>query len=134
MIRPRVWVWLALVAVVGLAVVLAARVTGRTWPWSAHATPEPGMVLISAGEFVMGSDKVDPHPPKDFVMLKPLYVDEHPAHKVSLPAFWIDRYEVTNAQYREFVEARAPRCPALLGERSVSRGYRRPAGDPGEMA
>jgi formylglycine-generating enzyme required for sulfatase activity len=111
MIRPRVWAWLALVAVIGVVVVLAARATGRTWPWSSHAIPKPGMVLIPAGEFVMGSDKVDPHPPKGFVMLKPLYVDEHPARKVSLAAFWIDRYEVTNAQYREFVQARRVVAP-----------------------
>jgi len=29
--------------------------------------------------------------------------DEHPQHTVSLDAFWIDRYEVTNAQYVKFL-------------------------------
>ena len=34
-----------------------------------------------------------------------LYVDERPMHEVTLPAFLIDKYEVTNSQYREFVIA-----------------------------
>jgi formylglycine-generating enzyme required for sulfatase activity len=49
------------------------------------------MVLVSAGEFTMGSDSGDE--------------DSKPAHKVNLPAFYIDKYEVTNAQYKEFCDA-----------------------------
>lgn len=48
------------------------------------------MVLVEAGEFIMGSDDQ-----RD---------DCYPEHKVYLPAFYIDRYEVTNAQYYEFLE------------------------------
>jgi formylglycine-generating enzyme required for sulfatase activity len=62
------------------------------------------MVLIPAGEFVMGSDKLDTkNQAQEFGASKPWYVDEHPQRKVNLPAFKIDKYEVTNAQYREFV-------------------------------
>ena len=69
---------------------------------SAQAVGE--MVLIPAGEFVMGSDKVDTDEEgKQYGSSKPWYVDEHPRHKVDLPAYKIDKYEVTNAQYREFV-------------------------------
>ena len=32
-----------------------------------------------------------------------LYVNERPAHKVTLPAFLIDKYEVTNAQYGDLL-------------------------------
>ncbi len=49
------------------------------------------MVLIPEGEFLMGSNNGDP--------------DERPVHTVYLDAFYIDIYEVTNAQYRKFVEA-----------------------------
>ena len=47
------------------------------------------MVLISAGEFLMGSSE------------GPGY--ERPAHKIHLDAYYIDKYEVTNAQFCEFL-------------------------------
>jgi formylglycine-generating enzyme required for sulfatase activity len=49
------------------------------------------MIFISAGQFQMGSDKGRP--------------DETPVHQVSVDAFSIDRYEVTNADYQVFVLA-----------------------------
>ncbi len=71
-----------------------------------------GMALIPAGEFTMGSDKAEDDTKwKGANALNPygfndkLYVDEHPAHKVNLPAYMIDKYEVTNAQYRDFAIA-----------------------------
>jgi iron(II)-dependent oxidoreductase len=48
------------------------------------------MVFIEAGEFTMGRDRGDPA--------------EGPAHRVYLRGYWIDRYEVTNAQYLMFME------------------------------
>jgi formylglycine-generating enzyme required for sulfatase activity len=51
------------------------------------------MVLIPAGEFVMGSE--DPYS-------KP---NERPLHKVKLDAFWISRTPITNDQFAEFVKA-----------------------------
>jgi serine/threonine-protein kinase len=45
------------------------------------------MVLVPAGEFTMGDDG------------KP---EEGPAHTVHLPAFYIDKFEVTNRQYKAF--------------------------------
>jgi formylglycine-generating enzyme len=53
----------------------------------------PGMVLIPAGEFVMGSD--DPAAPRN----------ERPAFRVKLDTFWMDDHEVTNSEFRRFVEA-----------------------------
>ncbi len=50
---------------------------------------------VPAGPFVMGSDKT-----RD----KQAYDDEIPQRKVDLPTFRINRYPVTNAQYRAFVE------------------------------
>ena len=51
------------------------------------------MVLIPAGEFLMGS----PEGEEAF--------DEHPQHTVYLDAYYIDKYEVTNVQFKAFVEA-----------------------------
>ena len=63
------------------------------------------MVRVPAGKFVMGSDKTDKTGmQKDYGFIDPLYLDEHPQHIVDLPAFLIDRYEVTNAEYKAFVQ------------------------------
>lgn len=48
------------------------------------------MVPIPAGEFVMGDDNHE--------------ADERPAHPFTLRAYYIDKYEVTNAQYRKFCD------------------------------
>jgi formylglycine-generating enzyme required for sulfatase activity len=53
------------------------------------------MVYVPAGEFTMGSADSDSQ----------AYENEKPQHQVALAGFWIDRTEVTNAQYRKFVEA-----------------------------
>jgi len=49
------------------------------------------MMLVPAGPFTMGDDK---HLP-----------DEQPAHPVEVPAFYIDKYEVTNELYKKFCDA-----------------------------
>jgi formylglycine-generating enzyme required for sulfatase activity len=54
------------------------------------------MVLIPAGEFIMG--RVDGHP------------DESPPHAICLGSFYIDRYEVTNQQYLQFFRAAMGLC------------------------
>lgn len=67
---------------------------------------EPGMVFIPAGEFTMGSNKTDERGyGKEFGFVSPLFVDEHPEHRVVLPSFFLDRTEVTNLDYKRFIEA-----------------------------
>lgn len=56
------------------------------------AAPE-GMVWIPGGEFTMGGD--DPL----------ARADERPLHRVRVGGFWMDATEVTNAEFRRFVEA-----------------------------
>ena len=64
------------------------------------------MVLIPAGSFIYGSDRQDDQRRgEEFGSLKPWYSDEHPQHKVTLPAYYLDKYEVSNAEYRQFVIA-----------------------------
>ena len=55
------------------------------------AVPE-GMVLIPAGSFEMGSVDAEADD------------DEAPVHTVHLDAFYMDKYEVTNAQFKAFVD------------------------------
>lgn len=52
-----------------------------------------GMVKIPGGEFVMGSADNQGRP------------DEQPAHKVKVDPFWMDATEVTNAQFKKFVDS-----------------------------
>ena len=52
-----------------------------------------GMVLIPAGEFQMGSNHPDAHEV------------EKPMHRVYVDAFYMDIHEVTNAQFKAFVDA-----------------------------
>ncbi len=53
----------------------------------------PGMVWISGGNFIMGTDDPGAMP------------HEMPAHEVKVDGFWMDVTEVTNRQFNEFVEA-----------------------------
>ncbi len=74
----------------------------------------PGMVYIPAGYFVMGSDKRDDAGrAAEFGSRRPWYMDEHPARRVHTAAFWIDKYEVTNRDYREFVRSNNYWLPML---------------------
>ena len=54
---------------------------------------QDGMVLIPASDFQMGSEDID------------AFNDEKPVHTVYVDAFYMDKYPVTNAQYKEFLVA-----------------------------
>ena len=74
--------------------------------------PPPDMILIPAGPFIMGSNKEDTkHQGAEFGSAKPWYLDEHPEHHVTLPDYFIDRFEVTNSLYLRLVEATKSRPP-----------------------
>ncbi|GII01018.1 ergothioneine biosynthesis protein EgtB [Planobispora takensis] len=53
----------------------------------------PAEVFVPAGPFTMGTDT-----------LPWAYDNERPAHRVELPAYWIDRFPVGNAAYAAFIE------------------------------
>jgi serine/threonine-protein kinase len=58
-------------------------------------------VYVPAGEFIMGSNHPDD---KKSVEGGRAYV-EIPVHTVSLDGYWIDKYEITNGQYKACVDA-----------------------------
>ena len=68
------------------------------------ATPE-GMVWIPGGVFTMGDKRGAPHKHPDHLDVIPEHGDSIHEHKVAVDGFWMDRTEVTNAQFLEFVEA-----------------------------
>jgi formylglycine-generating enzyme required for sulfatase activity len=66
--------------------------------------PIDDMVLIPAGSFIMGDDKVEKsNMAGEFGNVKPWYLDEHPKHTVKLPTYYIEEHEVTNKQYLAYV-------------------------------
>jgi iron(II)-dependent oxidoreductase len=67
---------------------------GVPTPRPAAGLDLPPEVLVPAGEFAMGTS------------MEPWALDnERPAHRVDLPAYWIDTTPVTNAAYTAFIEA-----------------------------
>ena len=67
------------------------------------------MILIPAGEFIMGSPEGDGDD------------DEHPQHTVFLYAFYIDKYEVTNAQYKQFMDATGHIAPLYCDDEDFNQ-------------
>jgi formylglycine-generating enzyme required for sulfatase activity len=82
-------------AAASAAVVLAAGAAIALFP--SVETPQiverDGMMWIPSGDFLMGSDH------------RLAQDNERPAHRVKVDGFWMDRYHVTNAEFRKFVEA-----------------------------
>jgi formylglycine-generating enzyme len=77
----------------GLAAAAFGVVYAATKLWNAPPLGPPGMVWIPGGEFTMGTDSELGWP------------DEKPAHRVRVDGFWMDETEVTNAQFRTFIQA-----------------------------
>jgi len=71
---------------------------GTLWESPADAA---SLVFVAGGEFNMGTTKDEP-------AAEP---DEFPQHRVQVDPFWIDRTEVTNAQFALCVEAEACLAP-----------------------
>jgi len=84
-----------------LAGILGLVLLGLCHSPSAISSQLPeGMVLIPAGEFTMGT-------PEGGGGL----ADEHPERRVFVGSFYLDRFEVTNGDYFEFVQATGHRMP-----------------------
>ena len=88
-------VMMALTSAVATAPVVAAP------PVSKELDPVP-MVTIPAGEFWMG--RTHTASLEQAIILERDRRDDQPAHKISTDAFYLDKYEVTNAEYARFAE------------------------------
>jgi formylglycine-generating enzyme required for sulfatase activity len=77
----------------GIIAVVAFAITFAIVKVVQQAGGLPGMVWVPGGEFTMGTDT------------ELGWDDEKPAHRVRVDGFWIDETDVTNAQFRAFVEA-----------------------------
>jgi len=85
--------------------------------------PTGEMVFIPSGEFLLGSSE------KDGKVGMFIGVDEIPQRRVYLKGFYIDRYEVSNRLYKEFIDATGHVPPAdELGDKYSWEGNFPPAG------
>jgi formylglycine-generating enzyme required for sulfatase activity len=68
------------------------------------------MVLIPAGEFIMGcrddETQIDPHDPEEDYL-----APSRPQRRIYLDAYLIDIFPVTNAQYKRFIDATGYHVP-----------------------
>ena len=102
--------------VLGILSMLALVACGKEGANS--ATPDAKlnvpMVLVPGGDFIRGSNAVDTEGLQQrYGFAAPLFLDEHPQQKISLPGFYIDTFEVNNAQYKTFVHSTG-RKPLLM--------------------
>jgi len=84
-----------------------------------------GMVRIPAGTFQMGCDEGNPN--------EACQSDETPLHTVTLDAYYIDKTEVTNAQYEQCVTASAC-APPKTSSSSARAASHESAGYPNQPA
>jgi formylglycine-generating enzyme required for sulfatase activity len=62
---------------------------------------EQNMVWVPGGTFSMGTDRAN----ESLCAQGGLTADAQPIHRVYVDGFWMDEHEVTNAEYRAFVNA-----------------------------
>ena len=92
-----------------LCAVLLVPVGCEKKPVPERITSKDGapMILIPGGKFEMGSYSGD--------------ADELPVHTVNLDAFYMDAYEVTNAQYKKFMDATGHAAPQFWNHPRVNK-------------
>src|SRR5437867_2496891 len=89
-------------------------------PIAAQTAAPAGMVLIPAGKFWMGRsvmlvvDSIN-------VRARDAY-DDVPATNIYLNAFYIDQYEVTNADYAKFLAAKGGKAPWHWPQGNIPKG------------
>jgi len=112
------WLLIAVICVIGVVLVFAAynagvdktiasSDSGKTAQSAAPlSVAQVEMVLIPAGDFIMGTDEVDASgKSQEFGFNEPLYLNEHPRRTVHLDDFYIDKYEVSNGQFKQYLQA-----------------------------
>jgi len=94
--------------IIMLSTLLSLALTSGAWGTSQNkTTSHAGMALIPQGAFEMGSRKSlrELDPVAIFQADRHMLGPEDPAHELILDAYYIDLHEVTNADYKEYIEA-----------------------------
>jgi len=92
---------------------------------AANSGPKPqgDMILISAGEFLMGSTEkqaIESWRQNDGGWSKEDYLASYPQRKITLGNFYIDKKEVSNGDYKIFVGATNHVAPALWSDQNLN--------------
>jgi serine/threonine protein kinase len=94
---------LVVLGVIGLSVFIYSRKGAEPHVLQAQAAaaanPKREMILIEGGTFTMGSNRSRK--------------EQKGEHTVTVPSFYLDKYEVTNAEYAEFVRDTGKPAPAI---------------------
>jgi len=98
--------------IIMLSTLLSLALTSGAWGTPQNKTiSHAGMALIPQGAFEMGSRKSlrELNPVAIFQADRHMLGPEDPAHELILDAYYIDLHEVTNADYKEYIEATGPK-------------------------
>ncbi len=98
---------MACIVLIGLGLVAGIWIN-ITSPEPISETP-PGMVIIPKGTFNMGNNASDEE-------------SEKPEHPVTIDAFYIDKYELTNEQYYKFIKSTNHPAPSTWVQGKFSPG------------
>lgn len=114
------WMWLAVILALIFGTVMtalflknrskiqtAAVEIGSATTKTPPSTPN-GMILISGGDFLMGRNLTEAE--KEYTINSSggpikIFSYDYPAHPVSVKSFFLDKTEVANASYAEFIKA-----------------------------
>lgn len=104
--RPVILV-LSIPALLAVALLASRAPAQNSTPRPDPIPPVQDMVFVPAGDFLMGSTVQDVYRQAD--------VDEFPQRKIWVDDFYIDVHEVTNAQYKVYVDSmKVPAPPKWL--------------------
>jgi len=101
--------------------------TATSWRWlalgamltasgPAAGPPPAGMARLAGGTFTMGTDPalIDGLCRRFGTSHRDLFLAEVPSHAVTLPPFLIDRTEVTNADFKAFIDRHPEWAPGRV--------------------
>ncbi len=102
----------------GMGALAVAALLSTSTAWAEEA-PED-MALIPGGSFLMGVDKsvqvdtekMTKRQQLKYAVSREAFHDEGPAHMVILDPYFMDKHEVSNKQYGEFIKATGHPAPA----------------------
>lgn len=84
-----------------------------------------GMAYIPSAVYGMGTDPADvPHLQQVFSLKRAeLFAAEVPRHNVTLSSFYLDRYEVTNARFKRFIDSNPEWRPERIPSKYHNGNY-----------